>query len=246
MFYPKSKPLEGFHKELNLEDSFSLLSWNIRKENLNVNFQLKLQELLEQHSIDFLLFQEYKISKSNQMQLKNFNFATAPNIETKNYLYGLVTASKSSIKKRVVNLSKSKEFFLATKKANLITHHHFKDEAELIVVNLHAINFVAAKQFMADLDHLQAFLDGLNCAVIVSGDFNNWNKKRFDALLEFERYLGYKKAIIEDAKNVKRLFNKPIDHIFYKNIEFIDAKALDTKKISDHNPIIATFKQLKI
>ncbi|NLC27816.1 MAG: hypothetical protein GX780_03475, partial [Campylobacteraceae bacterium] len=91
MFYPKSKPLEGFHKELNLEDSFSLLSWNIRKENLNVNFQLKLQELLEQHSIDFLLFQEYKISKSNQALLKNFNFTTALNMETKNYLYGLLT-----------------------------------------------------------------------------------------------------------------------------------------------------------
>lgn len=245
MFYPKSKPLEGFHKDILLENDFSLLCWNIRKENLNLDFQLRLQRLLRENPVDFLLFQEYKIEKAKNILLKDYNFATAPNIETKKHLYGLLTASRSSIKKKIVNLSKSKEFFLATKKSNLITHHHFHDGSELVIVNLHAINFVSSKQFMADLDSLQTFLDSLDCAVIVSGDFNNWSKKRFDALVEFERYLGYKKAIIEDVKNVKRLLGRPIDHVFYKNIKFISAKAIDTKKISDHNPIIATFKQLK-
>lgn len=245
MFYPKSKPLEGFHKELNLEDSFSLLSWNIRKENLNLDFQLKLQELLEKHSIDFLLFQEYKMDKSNLILPKEYNIATAPNIETKSNLYGLLTASKSTIEKKLINLSSSKEFYLATKKANLATHHFFADGEELVVVNLHAINFVGAKNFIKELEKLQEFLSLHSCPVIVSGDFNNWSKKRFDALMELERSLDFRQAAIKNSKYIKHFFSKPIDHLFYKGIELVEARAFDTKKMSDHNPIFATFKQSK-
>lgn len=244
MFYPKSKPLEGFHQDASLQESFSLLSWNIHKENLNPNFQLTLKELLEEHSVDFLLFQEYKINKNYDIIIDQYNFATAPNIETKNHLYGLLTASKATIAHQKAHLSQTKEFFLATKKANLITHHNFLDGSLLIIVNLHAINFVNAKLFIKELDMLYSLLCELDCAVIVSGDFNNWGPKRIRALEAFESSLGYQRAVIEDAKHIKQFFKKPIDHIFYKNLELRHAKAIDTKKISDHNPIIARFTQL--
>ncbi|MDY0233556.1 MAG: endonuclease/exonuclease/phosphatase family protein [Sulfurimonas sp.] len=245
MFYPKSKPIEGFFQDASLEDSFSLLSWNIHKENLNPKFKLTLKELLEENSVDFLLFQEYKIDKSYDIIIDQYNYATAPNIETKKHLYGVLTASKATIAHKTAYLSKTKEFFLATKKANLITHHHFKDGSPLIIVNLHAINFVNAKMFKAELDMLYELLYGLDCAVIVSGDFNNWGAKRIRALEEFEYSLGYQRALIEDAKHIKQFLKKPIDHIFYKNLDLLHAKAIDTKKISDHNPLIAKFVQVK-
>lgn len=245
MFYPKSKPLEGFFQDATLEDKFSLMSWNIHKENLNPSFQLTLKELLDENPIDFLLFQEYKIKKSYDIIIDPYNYALAPNIETKKHLYGVLTASKATIAHQKAHLSQTKEFFLATKKANLITHHYFKDGQLLIIVNLHAINFVNAKMFKAELDMLYELLYGLDCAVIVSGDFNNWSNKRIRDLEAFEYSLGYQRAIIDDAIYIKQFFNKPIDHIFYKNLELLSAKAIDTKKISDHNPIIAKFAQIK-
>ncbi|MDY0117356.1 MAG: hypothetical protein RBR59_07260, partial [Sulfurimonadaceae bacterium] len=82
-------PLRGFYQEASLSESFSLLSWNIHKENLNPDFKLTLKDILEEHSIDFLLFQEYKINKSYDIIIDQFNYTTAPNIETKSHLYGL-------------------------------------------------------------------------------------------------------------------------------------------------------------
>lgn len=245
MFYPKSKPIEGVFQKAPLQDKFSILSWNIHKENLNQNFKLTLKKLLDENSVDFLLFQEYKINKSYDIIIDQYNYAIAPNIETKKHLYGVLTASKATIAQQQAHLSKSKEFFLATKKANLSTHHYFEDGSLLIIVNLHAINFVNSKMFKAELDMLYELLYGLDCAVIVSGDFNNWSNKRICDLEAFEYSLGYQRAIIEDAKHIKQFLKKPIDHIFYKNLELINAKAIDTKKISDHNPIIANFAQVK-
>lgn len=246
MFYPTSKPLRGFFQEASLQENFSLLSWNIHKENLSLDFKLTLKDILDEHSIDFLLFQEYKINKSYDIIIDQFNYTTALNIETKNHLYGLLTASRATISHHTSNLSKTKEFFLATKKANLITHHYFEDNSLIIIVNLHAINFVSAQMFKKELEMLYNLLSPLNCAVIVSGDFNNWGAKRVRALLEFEYSLGLKRAVIQDSQHIKHFLNKPIDHIFYKNIELVDAKAIDTKKVSDHNPIIANFQQQKI
>jgi endonuclease/exonuclease/phosphatase (EEP) superfamily protein YafD len=245
MFIPKSKPHEKTHEDMKLKDSFTLLSWNVHKENLELDFQRRLEKFLNRYKIDFLLFQEYKMDKSNLILPKEYNIATAPNIETKSNFYGLLTASKSTIEKKLINLSSSKEFYLATKKANLATHHFFADGEELVVVNLHAINFVGAKNFIKELEKLQEFLSLHSCPVIVSGDFNNWSKKRFDALMELERSLGFRQAAVENSKYIKHFFNKPIEHLFYKGIELVEARAFDTKKMSDHTPIFATFKQLK-
>ncbi|MDY0117357.1 MAG: endonuclease/exonuclease/phosphatase family protein, partial [Sulfurimonadaceae bacterium] len=158
----------------------------------------------------------------------------------------LLTASRATIAHHKTHLSKTKEFFLATKKANLITHHHFEDGSLLIIVNLHAINFVSAKMFIKELDMLYHLLYDAHCAVIVSGDFNNWGPKRLRALVAFEHSLQLQRAVVQDAQHIKHFLNKPIDHIFYKNIELLHAKAIDTKNISDHNPIIANFQQQKI
>jgi endonuclease/exonuclease/phosphatase (EEP) superfamily protein YafD len=50
------------------------------------------------------------------------------------------------------------------------------------------------------------------------------------------------KAEITAPHHVKAVFSKPIDHIFYRGVTLIKAEAIDTKKVSDHNPIYATFK----
>ena len=109
MFIPKSKPHEKTHEDKKLKDSFTLHSWNVHKENLELDFQRRLEKFLNRYKIDFLLFQEYKMDKSNLILPKEYNIATAPNIETKSKFYGLLTASKTTNEKKLKNLTSTNE-----------------------------------------------------------------------------------------------------------------------------------------
>ena len=64
------------------------------------------------------------------------------------------------------------------------------------------------------------------------------------ALEGFKEALSLQKALIQEEHHVKHIFSKPIDHIFYRELRLIKAEAIDTKKVSDHNPLYAVFEKI--
>ena len=131
---------------------------------------------------------------------------------------------------------------MATHKSLLITQHRLSDGALLHIVNLHAINFVSLKSFTLELEKIRQELQQYSGAMIIGGDFNNWSTKRVKVLEAFQKDLSLEKADIDAYHHIKHVFSKPLDHIFYRGVTLIKAEAIDTKKVSDHNPIHATFK----
>jgi len=244
MLIPRHNPHFYQHQKKPIGKTFSLLCWNIHKENLTPLFHTKLHELLHTNPSDFLLFQEYKMSKHPPKELKEFSYAMAANIETKEHTYGLLTASNCGFDAKQIELSRQKEFIISTRKSTLLTSHSFTDGDILHIVNMHGINFVSSKAFRKEIDKIQSLIENYEGAMIVSGDFNNWSKKRIKMLEEFQRTLSLKKAVIEEEHHIKQVFSKPIDHIYYRDLNLRMAKAIDTKKISDHNPIHAVFEKL--
>ncbi len=244
MLTPSQNPYSYQHQEKAIGRTFSLLCWNIHKENMDPHFHPKLHKLLLGHPSDFLLFQEYKMPKHQPHDLKAFSYAMAANIETRHHIYGLLTASMSSFDARKTALTHQKEFFISTRKSILLTSHTFSDGEILHMVNMHGINFVSSKVFSKELEKTEALLKEYSGALILSGDFNNWNKKRIKALEEFQETLSLQRAVIEEEHHIKQVFSKPIDHIFYRGLKLVHAKAIDTKKVSDHNPIYAIFEKL--
>ncbi len=244
MFVPRHNPHFYQHQDKAVKPRFSLLSWNIHKENTRPEFKSKLHELLHTHASDFLLFQEYKMPKHQGNDLGALSFAMAANIETKRYTYGIVTASTFGFDTKHIELTTEKEFLISTRKSTLLTSHSFANGEVLHLLNMHGINFVSSKVFNKELEKIKLILTTCEGAMIVSGDFNNWSKKRVEALEEFQTELSLHKAVIEEAHHIKHVFSKPIDHIFYRGLRLIKAEAIDTRSISDHNPIHATFEQM--
>ncbi|MDD3603529.1 MAG: hypothetical protein PHZ17_09495, partial [Sulfurovum sp.] len=78
-------------------------------------------------------------------------------------------------------------------------------------------------------------------AMIVAGDFNTWNRQRVEYLSEFAKKLSLQMVTFDDESNIKKVFLNSIDYIFYRELNLTCSKVIDTKKISDHNPIIAKF-----
>ena len=109
------------------------------------------------------------------------------------------------------------------------------------MVNLHAINFVSLKSFTLELEKIKRELLQYSGAMIIGGDFNNWSTKRVKVLNAFQQDLSLEKADIDDYHHIKHIFSKPLDHVFYRGVKLLKAEAIDTKKVSDHNPIYATF-----
>jgi len=78
--------------------------------------------------------------------------------------------------------------------------------------------------------------------MIVAGDFNTWNIKRVGFLREFTSSLSLKEVTFTDNSELKKVFSNSLDYIFYRDLKLIDSKVINSKEISDHNPIIARFK----
>lgn len=182
--------------------------------------------------------------KHQPHDLETFSYAMAANIETKQHIYGLLTASHFGFDATQIKRTQQREFVISTRKSMLLTSHTFSDGELLHIVNMHGINFVSHRSFNSELKKIESLLKSYCGAMIVCGDFNNWSKKRIASLNIFTKTLSLNKASIDEKHHVKHVFSKPIDHIFYRGLKLIKAEAIDTKKISDHNPIHAVFEKI--
>jgi endonuclease/exonuclease/phosphatase (EEP) superfamily protein YafD len=224
-----------------VNEIFTLLCWNIHKEMGQPAFDERFSHLIVQTKPDFILLQEAVLDRHTEEYLEGFNFAAAVNIGLRHKQFGVLTAARAPISRAVGLKTNRKEMRFATRKSLLITTHPLQDGTELTTVNIHAINFVSANIFIEEIERLVETLLGINGPMIVTGDFNTWSKKRLEYLNNFAKMIGLEAAVFENHHHIKRRFAKPLDHLFYRGLNLQKAEAVDTGRISDHNPILATF-----
>lgn len=229
------------HHNQSLAPLFGLLCWNVHKETLGSAFEPYLHHLLQSCPSDLILLQEAKTSLHRPLKLPGFSYAMAANIQTRRYIYGVLTAANASFETAENLLTQSREVHLSTHKSVLISTHRLADGTTLLLINIHAINFVPSRWFLKELHTLKTLLQEHSGAMIVAGDFNCWSKTRNTLLEQFCSELGLIKADFYDAHHIKRVFRQPLDHIFYRGLKLVESRALDSGKLSDHNPIYARF-----
>lgn len=242
MYKPKLTPL-SVHKPLtakSLPKTFTLLVWNLQKVNFSHFIFRPIEELINISTPHILSLQE---AATHPMQTRffNFPFVMAPNIQTKQNHYGVITASGHRIQPYQQCLTRTRELGLTTYKTALVTHHPLANGQTLTHVNIHAINFVSTRTFKKELNFLWNLISDQTGPMIISGDFNTWNKTRLKHLYKVTETLNLKAVQFPDNRPIKTLLRQPLDHIFYRQLTFKNALALSVPKISDHNPLIATF-----
>ncbi len=241
MFRPNSLIKSLKHQEKHLEKEFSILCWNVAKLTLKSHYKEFLNTLTDGYKLDILLLQEVKKSLSHELELHDYSYVLSPNIQTQKHLFGVLSAFKSSCLGELSLLTKKRELRYATHKTTLLTHHKTFGGTSLLIVNLHAINFVHNSDFQNELREIYEVIKEHQGAMIVAGDFNTWNLKRVQYLGEFSDDLGLKKVEFESEKSIKKVFSNSLDYIFYRGLEVTFATVVDSKNISDHNPMIVRF-----
>ena len=227
---------------IHLDNTFSLICWNVHKEMGRTAFDHILELLVKQREPALILLQEAVLDQHTGERFAGYNVSAAVNINLNRRQFGVLTAAKAPMNEALGLKTKRREMHFATRKSLLITTHPFADGTELTAVNLHAINFVAAAAFVEEIDRLLETIRLRSGPMIVTGDFNTWSRKRLEYLQRFALAVGLETARFTNGHHIKHRFSKPLDHLYYRDLSLLNAEAVDTRNVSDHNPIIATFR----
>ncbi len=241
MFKPKKQIKLLKHQELFCDDKFTILCWNVAKLTFNNTFKEYLKSIIKHENIDILLLQEFKKQVSAEIDIGDYSYILSPNIETKNSIFGVLNAFNFFCEKDISLLTKKQELKYATHKSSLITVHKIKNNEILVLVNIHAINFVQNSAFFNELNYIKSNIESYKGALIVAGDFNTWNRQRVRFLNKFTDDLSLKNVSFADDSHLKKVLKNNLDYVFYRGLKVLGSKVIDSKKISDHNPIVVKF-----
>lgn len=218
---------------------FSLVSWNIRKAQ-DARWPAEFAELIENQ--DLVLVQEAHLTPSLRSALDQARlaWAMARAFDMANAEVGVLTASKSAAAKSC--LLRQPEPWIRLPKSALVTEHSLDGSHEnLLLANLHGVNFtLGTAEFTQQLESVAHVLAEHDGPLILAGDFNDWNAERTRILETITGRLGMKPLeLSEDVRS--RYLGRPVDHVFYRNLDVLRATSLDAAS-SDHNALQVRFK----
>ncbi len=221
-----------------------LLNWNVHKNNHSIQWLEDFSKMLLHHKPDLILFQEYRTMNQKSILDKHteYGYGFFPNIIYKQQHYGLVSAAKSEIIDFDCYTTPDVEPLIKTPKITLETTYETEKGKRLRIVNVHMINFVKIKKFLAQIGQIEMALQKDNMPLILSGDFNTWNKKRMHILQKLCRANGLKDVHFSGQKHIKSPFPYPLDHVFYRELRVEKSEVLEQINTSDHKPLLVTFR----
>jgi endonuclease/exonuclease/phosphatase (EEP) superfamily protein YafD len=154
---------------------------------------------------------------------------------------GVKTGSSVKSLTQVFFVSPDVEPILKTPKMVLATTYPIKGLVEpLLVVNIHAINFVTNDKFSRQVAQLVVAMESHVGPIILAGDFNTWNNTRFNSLMDITQKMGLQPVDVPRKASMRHL-SRHLDHIFYRGLKLVKAKALTDVRTSDHIPLAAEF-----
>lgn len=248
-------PAQHFNPENSLrvlgsagEDTFDneikLLVWNIQKARRR-NWFTDFQDLC--HGQNLVILQEAVANSAHDGYFENNNiFEWMMARSFRNRHTGIETGVKTGATARSINpasiFSPHREPLLQTSKLVLSTRYRLANsEKLLLVLNVHAVNFVSIKKYLSQLDQLSEEIAAHDGPIILAGDFNTWRPKRYQQFEEITEKAGLSEAVMDRNRRLQHL-NQHLDHVYYRDLNLIEIRSLDQIKSSDHHPISVVFE----
>jgi endonuclease/exonuclease/phosphatase (EEP) superfamily protein YafD len=236
MGYSKIEKLNGHH--------LKVLVWNMKKAE-DARFVTDFKKISSEY--DLILLQEgifsqeyidpYLQSKWHEVVVaKSFYLPFSKRQE----FTGLATFAKAhSIKNDYVKTHVT-EPIVNTPKMSLITNYAIKDSDQtLMVINIHAVNFVSASDFKKELSRLYDAVKHHNGPIILAGDFNTWSAKRLASVTEMINKLELKEVTIP-FKYRETGLRLVLDHMFVRSANVVRIDNMSAINSSDHEPLAVT------
>lgn len=238
--YKQCTPLKKTEQlqPLDKNGMLKVLVWNIYKQNRRQSL-LTLENYAQDR--DLVLLQEASLSVGLKSFIDEFGFNAnmANAFEIFKTASGVMTMAK-------VNPISSCDFFvpepwIRLPKSAIVSKYLMSNGQELLVLNLHAINFSwQLHAFQQQLDEAIIRLKAHHGPIIVGGDFNTWREARVAKVMHLAKDIGLKEIVFA-PDNRKQILGLSLDHIYIRGLELVGAYSPKTLA-SDHNPLFARFK----
>lgn len=196
---------------------------------------------------DILVLQEMFLDEKMKQVFGDhvgFEYTTATSFlfDKKQIATGVATASHSSSSFQTFLRSQDREPIVNTPKVILVTTYPIDGhDEELLVVNIHAINFVTDAAFARHIFSVIPKIKNHKGPLIFAGDFNTWSQDRLDFINKMAKMLNLNEIrFFPDSR--MRTFGNPLDHVFYRGLELKDAKVWGDVEGSDHKAMEASFR----
>lgn len=133
--------------------------------------------------------------------------------------------------------SPDREPITNTPKMALATEHDLPGSShDLLVVNVHGINYGRYHKLERQLDALEAHMRGHAGPLLLAGDFNTRSRRRARRLEALVRRLGLEPIVFEPDHRV-RSAGRILDHAFVRGLDVERAFAPKVRS-SDHRPLV--------
>ncbi|MDX7988845.1 endonuclease/exonuclease/phosphatase family protein [Xenorhabdus sp. 12] len=228
---PHGEPIFASNNE------FTIAIWNIYKQQRPL-WQNVLTSLIGKS--DLVLLQEAQTTPELLKFITNSGLMAdqVPAFAIPQHPSGVMTLASSS--PIYCCPLREKEPILRLSKSSLITIYSLPDGRQLMVINVHAVNFsLGVDVYSRQLDNIGAHIKLHDGPVIFAGDFNAWSRQRLKVLERFVYRMQLKEVHFNDDHRTI-VFGKPLDFVFYRGITVSHASVLMTGA-SDHNPLIVRF-----
>lgn len=186
---------------------------------------------------DFIMLQEALVDNKMpllwQKDFSAYEWHLAQSFHYKKDLSSTGVAIGSKITPTAVDFirSSAREFFWLTPKLTLFSEYDL-DGKKVLVVCTHVLNFVTTAAFTESLYEIAARISAFQGPVVLAGDFNTWNVKRYMIMKSIFRELGLEHLDLENDGRILKL-----DHVFVRGFEVLNAQVHHTVLGSDHFPL---------
>ncbi|MCB0368131.1 MAG: endonuclease/exonuclease/phosphatase family protein [Bdellovibrionales bacterium] len=143
---------------------------------------------------------------------------------------GVAIGSRIPIENPKLIRGSESELLIWTPKVSLMVENK---DLNLLIVSTHFVNFTTTNRFKFFLEELLEKIAHFQGKIILAGDFNTWNFKRWHQLTTGLKKSGLNHYKFQQDHRILRL-----DHLFFKDIQIASAQVLSGLNGSDHLPLV--------
>lgn len=223
-----------------LPPTFEVLVWNVEKGKQKYLWSNDLDYLLLTNDIALIqegMLDPFMTEVLNSHKEYCWDFAVSFIESAKST--GVVTGSVYKPSSSAFFRSPGREPILRTPKMATLTKYSLSNSnEELLVVNIHALNFVEDRFQEGQMVGLEKIMSKHTGPIIFAGDFNSWTTRRRIVINRVIKSLGLTKVLFP---NDTRTFK--IDYIYTRGLDLKFSRIHMGITSSDHHPLTAIFSQ---